>query len=204
MFAKLIQFAAALGCLTLSFQTAAFAFPSTQSPKTYRLPSNTKPETYNISLRTGISEGRFDYDGQVSINILVVNATRVITLHSQNSEIQRIQLSRGDDTIELLPWQSDDDTEFLTIPTKSVELQPGSRYRLDIDFTGTLNSGEVKVGFFRTESQYGGGGIGDDDDDDSDSAKMFVFIFKFFNAHVHFSINFNILIWTQMDRWYRF
>lgn len=119
----------------------------------YRLPNDTKPETYNISLRTGISEGEFDYDGFISINILVVNATREVTIHTRRLKIKSIRLNNanGVGTIDLSPWRTNEETDFLIIPTKLEELLPGSRYRLDIKFGGELRW--HSSGFYRTPSE---------------------------------------------------
>lgn len=155
MISTIIQIVIVFGCLALSFGTATLPLSkwNNNPPQTYRLPSNTKPETFNLSLHTRISEGHFDYDGLVSTNILVMNATRVITVHSVELTIQSIQLSHANGSktaIELLPWQINNDTQFLVIPTKNIELQRGTRYRLDIKFVGTLNS--YAEGFYRTTS----------------------------------------------------
>lgn len=135
MFYKLIQFAVALGWPTLSFQTAAFVFPSSEwsspSPETYRLPNNTKPETIFrwarasekvISIRWTLQHQYFGGDYHLSD-----------TIHSEDSKIEEILLCRSGERIEPLPWQSISDTQFLIIPTKKDELQSGSRYRLDIN-----------------------------------------------------------------------
>lgn len=116
----------------------------------YRLPNHTKPESYDISFRTHIGEGRFDYDGFIGINILIVNATREVTIHARQLNIKFIRLSSGTGKIDLLPWRSDDRTDFLTIATKFVELMPGDRYRLDIVFTGELRNDFT--GFYRDHS----------------------------------------------------
>lgn len=66
--------------------------------------------------------------------------------------MKSIQLlnANGAGTIALLPWQNNNVTDFLIIPTKSVALLPGKRYRLDIKFAGVL--GEGLRGFLRGRS----------------------------------------------------
>lgn len=107
----------------------------------YRLPNDTKPETYNLSLHTEISKGKFDYDGFVRISILIVN--RAWEVHSKGLSIKSIQLlnTNGAGTIALLPWRTNNVNDFLIIPTKSVALLPGKRYRLDLEFAGVLREG---------------------------------------------------------------
>lgn len=163
MLYKIIQFGAILWCSALSFESTVTRLPIGDGLRIvndfrdddkigYRLPNDTKPETYNISLRTGISEGKFDYDGFISINILIVNATREVTIHSRMLKIESIRLSdaNGMGQIDLLPWRTNKKTGFLIIPTKSVELSSGRRHRLDIKFSGVLDT-ETR-GFFRTLS----------------------------------------------------
>lgn len=162
MIDKIIEIGVVLWCLALPFSYTAAKFSAIErlgdaasfhdrrGPTSYRLPNDTKPETYNISLRTGISEGQFDFDGSIAINILVVNATREVTIHSQKLNIQSICLSNATNTIDLLPWRTNTQIDFLIIPTKSVELLPGSRYQLSLKFGGQLQ--ERSRGFFRRPS----------------------------------------------------
>lgn len=162
MIKKIIEIGVILWCLALPFGCTAARFSARErsnyaanfheriGPRSYRLPNDTKPETYNISLRTGISEGQFDFDGSIAINILILNATREVTIHSQKLNIQSIRLSNATDMIDLLPWRANTETDFLIIPTKSVELLPSSRYQLSLKFSGHLQ--ERSRGFFRKPS----------------------------------------------------
>lgn len=153
MFHKLFQIFLVVGCL--AFGASPDRIPEVDiSHLSYRLPNDTRPETYNISLRTRICDGDFNYDGLVSIQILVMNATRNVTIHSHELSIHDIQLIdiQSSSTIDLLPWRINSDTDFLIIPTENAELQPGNRYRLDIKFSGELNT--KSVGFYRVPSDY--------------------------------------------------
>lgn len=149
--------AAILCCLVLSFGIVAAQLPESDANNniteskdeiSYRLPNDTRPETYEISLRISESfrHGHFVYDGSVGINILIVNATREVTIHARELKIQRIYLSNDTYTVDLLPWRSNNITDFLIIPTKSVELLAGDRYRLDIEFAGVMR--DDSLGFF--------------------------------------------------------
>lgn len=162
MFFKIIELGVIWWCLAVPFVGVAARFPAVEiadeansflerdAKVNYRLPNDTRPETYKLSLRTGISEGKFDYDGFISIQILIVNATREVTIHSNSLSIKSIQLSNATGSIDLSAWQTNKVTDFLIIPTKGVALLPGSRYRLDIKFTGELQTGSR--GFFRSLS----------------------------------------------------
>lgn len=162
MFVKIVQVGTILCLLTLPFEGAASRYSAVEKQDVadsfheenirYRLPNGTKPETYDLSLRTGISMGEFDYDGLMIINILVLNATRELTLHSKGLRITSVRMSdtNGTGVIALLPWRTNNATDFLIIPTKSAELLAGNRYRLDIKFAGELQRGSR--GFYRTLS----------------------------------------------------
>lgn len=148
MFCKTMQIVVILWCLVLAFETADAqnsrngANNSDESIDriSYRLPNDTKPENYKISLRMGNSEDQRDYNGSISINISIVNATRAVTIHARELDIKSIRLSNETGPIALLPWRIDNITDFLTIPTKNVELLRGSRYRLGIEFAGQLKT----------------------------------------------------------------
>lgn len=159
MFIKLVIIEVILWCLCQQpVESTAIELPAitnsdeassnckNDDPIRYRLPNNTRPETYNLSVRTNVHKDDFDYDGNISINILIVNATREIILHSKNLFISSIRLSNATDTVETT-WDTDETTDFLIITTKGAELLPGSRYRLDIEFEGVL--GTNPRGFFR-------------------------------------------------------
>lgn len=165
MFVEVVQIGTIFWCLTVPFESAASRFAAVESRSdgnsfnaravNYRLPNDTKPETYDLSLRTRIGEGEFDYDGLMTIIVLIVNATRELTIHSKGLRIETIRLSNvnGTGTIALFPPRIYNETDFLTIPTKSSVLLPGSRYRLDIGFSGVLH--KERSGFYRAPSVYG-------------------------------------------------
>lgn len=115
----------------------------------YRLPNETVPETYDISLTTRIDQSNFDFLGTVQIKVFVVNTTRQITVHARQLTINEIQLyGETGSSIDLLPWNYNVVTEFLTIPTKSINLEKGKRYRLIIYYTGVLRTDNA--GFYRS------------------------------------------------------
>lgn len=156
MIVKIVQIGTILWCLTLPFECAASRFPAVENRAlNYRLPNDTKPETYELFLRTRIDEGEFDYDGFLKIGVLIVNVTQELTIHSKGLRIRSIRLRNinGIGEIALLPYRTNNVTDFLIIPTKSAVLLPGSRYRLDIGFSGDL--GMERTGFYRELSIYG-------------------------------------------------
>lgn len=115
----------------------------------YRLPNDTVPLTYDISLITRIDQAQFDFFGTVKINIFVVNTTRQVTVHTRQLTINRVQLFDDNNRlVELLPFYYNVVTEFLTIPTRNVDLVQGRRYHLEIDYAGVLRTDNG--GFYRS------------------------------------------------------
>lgn len=156
---QLLKIGLVLCCLTLTATTFAlqppfearsvgdYAFRDDQTG--YRLPNETVPETYDISLSTRIDQGQFDFTGTVKINIFVVNTTRQVTVHIRQLTITSVNCTdENGNQVNLLPWQFDVVTEFLTIPTQSDELIKDKRYQLEIQYTGILRTDYG--GFYRS------------------------------------------------------
>lgn len=115
----------------------------------YRLPNDTIPEKYNISLITRVDRAQFDFLGNVKIDIFVVNATRQVTVHTRQLTIISVRLSNDSGReLDLLPWYSNVENEFLTIQTQNIDLVKGQRYILEIQYTGTLRTDYG--GFYRS------------------------------------------------------
>lgn len=117
----------------------------------YRLPNHTHPETYDLSLRTRIDLGDFDYQGIVKIGIVVDEPTRQIVLHKSHLTVLNVKLTRlsGPTPVEvpLLPHIFNAMTELLTILTNGITFNSGERLVLEISFTNSITIGGG-VGFF--------------------------------------------------------
>lgn len=115
----------------------------------YRLPNHTKPVLYSIELETAIHEGNFDFSGHVEIEIDVIEATDVITLHSRQLTISKVELWDEDlrVTSAFHNYTIREDREFLEIHL-SVTLAPGEKYYIVIDYNGTLRDDDA--GFYRS------------------------------------------------------
>lgn len=117
----------------------------------YRLPNVTRPEAYKVELSTNVHNAVFNFVGTVEIDIVVLQATPVITLHQRQLTISFIELSNLPPTgtnIPLLPHSYDPISEFLSIRLESGTLIANQRYRLSITYTGTLRSDNA--GFYRS------------------------------------------------------
>lgn len=114
---------------------------------TYRLPNTTKPNSYDVSLRTWIHEGNFQFNGSVRIDISIEEATNSITLHHRYLTVGDVRLWSGETSIPILSQSYNATLEFFTVSVQDT-LLPGEAYTLDIDYSGTLRNDEA--GFYRS------------------------------------------------------
>lgn len=115
---------------------------------TYRLPNNTRPETYNLSIQTWIDDGNVTFIGSVRIGIVAVESTDFIRLHHNVQRIESIRLLSTDEVpITIGDHSYNSQYEFITIPVIGSYLTQGTRYFLDIDYVGSMNSFS---GFYRS------------------------------------------------------
>lgn len=108
---------------------------------TYRLPNSTRPETYDISIRTWIDENNSTFTGSVRIGILAVESTNFIRLHHDVQEVQSVRVLTADEVpITIGDLSYNPQYDFLTIPIVGNNLTQGTRYFVDIDYIGFMNS----------------------------------------------------------------
>lgn len=116
---------------------------------TYRLPNTTIPTHYDLYLDTNVHRAELAYSGNVKINIRVLESTSQIVLHSTRSVIGRLELRNSNQlVVPLKGHEFDTDKQFLVVNT-DVELQSGTTYVLDIDFTNSLDRTDA-AGFYRS------------------------------------------------------
>lgn len=115
----------------------------------YRLPNDTKPVLYTIALETNVHEGNFDFTGNVQIEIDVLKATDVITLHYRQLTILDVKmLNENGREIDIVEnWTFREDREFLDINLTEM-LEEEIPYTIVIDYEGTLRDDEA--GFYRS------------------------------------------------------
>lgn len=134
--------------LQLSAKYEAQKTAETLNPRNFRLPNNTAPVSYDVRLSTDIHRGVFGFEGDVTINIIALEATNTITFHSRHTIIERIDLFNSNGTLIQadLPYVYDSEVHFLVIPVIR-ELEPGQELAIEISYQGFINS--ELYGFFR-------------------------------------------------------
>ncbi|XP_058178358.1 aminopeptidase N-like [Anopheles ziemanni] len=113
----------------------------------YRLPNETTPESYVLELHSNIHQRDFTYTGTVTVQILVLQATRSIVLNSRGVGIVSVSVHNANQNV--VPIEAidvDPERELLTIRT-NVEFAQGARLQLTIRFENVLR--DDVSGFFR-------------------------------------------------------
>lgn len=123
------------------------------SPFTFRLPNNTRPIAYDINLITNVHINDFEFNGEVTITLEAIEATRTITVHQRQLTILSAQLTRQatrNVPIALAAPVYVERTNMLTytLATAEADLVAGERYVLSIAYQGELR-GDNK-GFYRS------------------------------------------------------
>ncbi|KAG4070271.1 hypothetical protein HA402_009834 [Bradysia odoriphaga] len=114
----------------------------------YRLPNNTRPESYNLNIQTWIDDANLTFVGSVRIGIVAVESTNFIRLHHDVQQIQSVRVLSVDETpINIGDHSYNTQFDFLTIPVIGSNLTQGTRYFVDIEYVGFMNSFS---GFYRS------------------------------------------------------
>lgn len=116
--------------------------------ETYRLPNHTRPSFYRIDLRTWIHEENFSFDGFVEIVVVVSEATNQIVMHSRQMNITKFELRDLSGVLLTTSMTYDPIREFLVFEVSPGILVPGTRFWLQITYTGILRSDDA--GFYRS------------------------------------------------------
>lgn len=126
------------------------------SAQNLRLPRTIKPTHYDLHLETHVHNGGDrDYGGHVKIDLEAVEFTNKVILHHRGLNIINVDLFNISSSADLTIQEQiyDNVTEFLTIETVG-ELSLGDKVRLDIEFSGKLQTGTA--GFYRSQYQVKG------------------------------------------------
>lgn len=119
----------------------------------WRLPKTIYPISYQIVLETRVHDlGERGFNGHVGIDLDIREPTEQIILHSKGLTINEVIVFRGV-LGEEVTFREDETRDFLIIEA-GVELQPGDKVFLFIDFTGELQL--QGVGFYRSEYKIDG------------------------------------------------
>lgn len=115
----------------------------------FRLPNDTIPLNYNLTIRTNIHQGDFVFDGQVRINIRVLEPTETITIHYRQLIIRNVNLLNTDGSVlqQDAHYRMTHNVEFLEI-FSSTPLVAGQELIVEVLYNGILRTDFA--GFFRT------------------------------------------------------
>ncbi|KAF1984582.1 hypothetical protein K402DRAFT_422789 [Aulographum hederae CBS 113979] len=110
------------------------------------LPKNVKPLHYHLTLEPNFET--FEYEGEVVIDLDVVEDTTSISLNTLDLKIHSTKISSGSTVITSAPDVSyNEDTQTTKVSFKDT-ISAGSKATLTQKFTGTLN--ENMAGFYRS------------------------------------------------------
>lgn len=111
----------------------------------HRLYRGVHPTHYDILIKTKVAEKDLNFNGQVTIDITVTTATKLIELHSKLLIIDGLELWTKEATPSKLEVSyKPEETELLEI--KSVDDIPVGDYTLKIDYNGQLKDDDL--GFY--------------------------------------------------------
>lgn len=134
--------------LVFSLVTVLVISTLAQDFETYRLPNNTRPETYDLSVRTWIHEENETFTGSVRIGIVALESTDFIRLHHNVQRLESVRVFSADEVpITIGDYSYNEQFNFLTIPVVGNNLTQGTRYFIDIDYVGAMNT---YSGFYRS------------------------------------------------------
>ena len=109
------------------------------------LPETARPSKYRIKLQPDLKN--FTFDGEQSVDLLILEATSTIVLNSMDLEISNTTLDANGTTLTSKSVTIDKDAETATLDFGET-IQPGDA-RLEMVFTGELN--DKLIGFYRSE-----------------------------------------------------
>ena len=109
------------------------------------LPETARPSKYRIKLQPDLKN--FTFDGEQSVDLLILEATSTIVLNSIDLEIGTTALHANGTTLTSKSVTIDKDAETATLDFGET-IQPGDA-RLEMVFTGELN--DKLMGFYRSE-----------------------------------------------------
>ncbi|KAK0933541.1 Aminopeptidase 2 mitochondrial [Friedmanniomyces endolithicus] len=110
------------------------------------LPKNVKPTHYDLTLEPNLET--FKYNGTVTIDLDVKEDTKSISLNTFEIDIQETKITSGEDVISSSPKLSYNEDAQATKIEFEQTIPAGSKAKLFLKFTGTLN--DSMAGFYRS------------------------------------------------------
>lgn len=108
-----------------------------QIPNRYRLSKNARPTHYDLSMKIDVDTQKFN--GDVKINVKVLNSTPNIQLHYKHMVVSSVQVKRGEEEIPLGSPNYSEETEIFSIPASSGEFPEGD-YTLSMSFSSAIRT----------------------------------------------------------------
>ena len=78
------------------------------------LPENVTPVNYKLHLTPDLT--KFNFDGEVSIQINIIEPTDELVLNSAELEIENVSVITGRGNVKISEYRLDEDTETLQFP----------------------------------------------------------------------------------------
>ena len=119
-----------------------------------RLPKTSKPISYEINLKTGVHNGSRAFEGNVVINLEIVEATDTLIVHSKRLNIIDLVLLDSSNKEVALTYTELPIKQFINIEIIRRILNPNEKYTLKVSYTGFLNT--ETSGFYRSSYQLDG------------------------------------------------
>lgn len=113
----------------------------------YRLPPNIEPENYTVFITPFLESGNFTFNGNVTIEANVIQATDKIVLHSAEIKHHNITVIANQTKIRVISRNIVNKYDFYII-NLSEKLNIGTKLIIEIIYTGHLNTSEFR-GFYK-------------------------------------------------------
>ncbi|CAG2060014.1 unnamed protein product, partial [Timema podura] len=122
----------------------------------YRLPTTISPVNYVIRLTPHLEEDRFNFDGEVTITINVVEYTNQIVLHASDMVVDTAatQVTNSGGTVQTISSHETNELRETYTITLVDSLVVGQQYNVYIKFLGNLR--DDMYGFYRSYYTVGG------------------------------------------------
>jgi aminopeptidase N len=116
-----------------------------------RLPNNTLPIRYDLWIKTDVDREIFTFTGRVKIQVKVLEDSNNVTLNSEQSKVDRIDLLDSQMRLvgENLRFEVIKELEFLAISLPQI-YRKDDEFTLAIQYNGELRDNDVNLGFYRS------------------------------------------------------
>ncbi|XP_075168466.1 aminopeptidase N-like [Haematobia irritans] len=126
--------------------------PTPRDDLNYRLPNHTIPQHYDIVLTTRVDEGIREFNGVVTIDLTVVEATTSIILNARQLNFTAASIQNSAGQSEELTIAYEEQREFLTLTRQISDSFPANtKWKLSVSYSGLLRSDNA--GFYLTTYQ---------------------------------------------------